>query len=221
MGDSKIELQSRKQEIVDATPKSFAAKESYHHGNLRQALIDAGIRIINESGEGALSLRKAAAACGVSHAAPYAHFKDKESLMEAIKETVTSDFAKRLEEAISPDDGKAGELPAREAIIRMGKSYILFFKENPDYFHFLFHKQKITVHTDMKTEHPQDYAPYLMLRSLYQRYIRENQIEMDELQQEKEILKTWAHVHGFASIACMEGVSSTMDWEMIVRECIS
>ncbi len=44
--------------------------DSYHHGNLRQALIEAGIRIINEKGEDDLSLRKVAAACGVSHAAP-------------------------------------------------------------------------------------------------------------------------------------------------------
>ena len=58
--------------------------DRYHHGNLRQALIDAGIKIINENGEEALSLRKAAAACDVSHAAPYAHFKDKDELLEAI-----------------------------------------------------------------------------------------------------------------------------------------
>ena len=60
--------------------------DGYHHGNLRQALIDAGIKIINDSGESNLSLRKAAALCNVSHAAPYAHFKDKDELIEAIKE---------------------------------------------------------------------------------------------------------------------------------------
>jgi len=59
--------------------------DSYHHGNLRQALIEAGIKIINESGEENLSLRKVAALCNVSHAAPYAHFKDKDELLEAIK----------------------------------------------------------------------------------------------------------------------------------------
>ena len=55
--------------------------DSYHHGNLREALIDAGIKIINENGEENLSLRKVAAACDVSHAAPYAHFRDKEELI--------------------------------------------------------------------------------------------------------------------------------------------
>ena len=74
--------------------------DSYHHGNLRQALIDAGIKIINENGEENLSLRKVAAACGVSHAAPYAHFKDKDELIEAIKENVTERFMEKLVDAI-------------------------------------------------------------------------------------------------------------------------
>ena len=74
-------------------------KDNYHHGDLRNALIEAGIKIINENGEDALSLRKVAAACGVSHAAPYAHFPDKESLLSAIKETVTNDFLSELEKA--------------------------------------------------------------------------------------------------------------------------
>ena len=63
--------------------------DTYHHGNLREALTEAGIRIINESGEDALSLRKVASACDVSHAAPYAHFKDKDELIEEIKKSVT------------------------------------------------------------------------------------------------------------------------------------
>ena len=66
--------------------------DNYHHGNLRQALIDAGIKIINEKGEDNLSLRKVAALCNVSHAAPYAHFKDKDELIEAIKSSVLNSY---------------------------------------------------------------------------------------------------------------------------------
>ena len=112
--------------------------DSYHHGNLRQALIDAGIKIINENGEENLSLRKAAAACGVSHAAPYAHFKDKEELIEAIKENVTDRFMEKLVEAVTDKP------TADAAIIAMGRAYVTFFSKNPDYFIFLFGKQNIT-----------------------------------------------------------------------------
>ena len=52
--------------------------KSYHHGDLRNALIETGIELINEYGEEKLSLRKVATKCGVSNAAPYAHFKNKD-----------------------------------------------------------------------------------------------------------------------------------------------
>ena len=95
--------------------------DNYHHGNLRQALIDAGIKIINESGEESLSLRKVAAKCNVSHAAPYAHFKDKDELIEAMKASVTQQFTETLTKAVedAPD--------AESAILEMGKNYVLFF----------------------------------------------------------------------------------------------
>ena len=90
--------------------------DNYHHGNLRQALIDAGIRIINEKGEDNLSLRKVAAACDVSHAAPYAHFKNKDELLEAMKKNVTDRITDELKAAVNR--GRNTE----EAIHLMGKA---------------------------------------------------------------------------------------------------
>ena len=191
-------------------------KNSYHHGNLRQALIDAGIKIINENGEGGLSLRKVAAMCGVSHAAPYAHFTDKESLLNAIKETVTERFTAQLYEAIHADSVKNAE----EAIMAMGSSYILFFRDNPDYFHFLFQKQNLQIHTDMSKEFAEDYEPFLVLRRLFKDYLKENEIDMSEKEQELELIKTWAVVHGFASIACMPNVQTTISWEELAIQGI-
>lgn len=59
-------------------------KNSYHHGDLKNALISAGVEILAREGVGALSLRKVAKKAGVSHSAPYAHFKDKQALIAAI-----------------------------------------------------------------------------------------------------------------------------------------
>ncbi len=58
--------------------------KKYHHGDLKNALIQAGIAILSEEGLNALSLRKVAQRAGVSHAAPYAHFADKQALVAAI-----------------------------------------------------------------------------------------------------------------------------------------
>ena len=184
-------------------------KSNYHHGSLRQALIDAGIKIINESGEEALSLRKVAASCGVSHAAPYAHFADKEGLLDAIKATVTERFTSELERAIHAETVTNAE----QAILAMGNRYILFFRSNPDYFHFLFQKQNIQIHTDMGREFEDDYEPFLILRSLFKKYLEENNIDMPKREQEMELIKTWAVVQGLSSIACMPNVQTTIPWE--------
>ncbi len=179
---------------------------NYHHGNLRQALIDAGIKIINERGEEALSLRKVAAACDVSHAAPYAHFKDKEELLEAMKKSVTDKFTDELETAVNKGRN------AEESIILMGKAYVSFFSKNPDYYTFLFGKQNICAHLQMDRLHEEDYPPFLLLRKLYKTYLAENGIEQTDKEQEIGIIKTWALVHGLASIACMREVQSSMDF---------
>ena len=191
-------------------------KDNYHHGDLRNALIEAGIRIINESGEEALSLRKVAAECGVSHAAPYAHFPDKESLLEAIKETVTNGFAEELENAVNDPSVKNAE----EAILVMGERYILFFRNNPDYFSFLFHKQNPEIHTDMSKDYPEDYAPFRLFKKNLKLYFKENSIKMPNKEKEKILIKTWAVVQGLSSIASMENVTVTLPWKVIAKECI-
>ena len=183
--------------------------DNYHHGNLRQALIDAGLKIINESREDNLSLRKVAAACNVSHAAPYAHFKDKEELIEAIKNSVTERFMEELETAVN------GKASADESIIAMGKTYVTFFSNNPDYFVFLFGKQNITAHLQMNKEYKNDYPPFLLLRRMYLKHLEENGLEKSFEEQEIEMIKIWSIVHGMASIACMKGIRSSVNWKDI------
>ena len=180
--------------------------DNYHHGNLRQALIDAGIRIINEKGEDNLSLRKVAAACDVSHAAPYAHFKNKDELLEAMKKSVTDRIIYELKAAVNR--GRNTE----ESIILMGKAYISFFSQNPDYYTFLFGKLNICAHLQMDKEYEDDYPPFLLLKELFIKYLKEAGIKQTDEEQEIGLIKTWALVHGMASIACMSGVKTSMNW---------
>ena len=180
--------------------------DSYHHGNLRQALIDAGIKIINESGEESLSLRKVAAECNVSHAAPYAHFNNKEELIEAIKSSVTNRFMEELEA------GVAECATAEEAILAMGRTYLTFFSRNPDYFVFLFGKQNINAHLQMNKDYKNDYPPFALLKRMYRLYLEEKGIEKSFEEQEIDLIKIWSMVHGMASIACMKGVKTSFKW---------
>lgn len=182
-------------------------KDNYHHGNLKQSLIDAGIKLINEEGEANLSLRKVASMCDVSHAAPYAHFKDKEELIDAIKETVTNSFMEELNKAIT----KANT--AEEAILNMGKSYVLFFINNPDYFKFLFSNQNIIAHLKVDKEYNNDYPPFMLLKEQYLKYLKEKNMERTDLEKEIDITRIWSTVHGLASIACMKNVEVSFNWE--------
>ncbi len=56
----------------------------YHHGDLRRALVEAAVRLVEADGPGAMSLRAVAREAGVSPAAPYHHFKDKSELLDAV-----------------------------------------------------------------------------------------------------------------------------------------
>lgn len=187
--------------------------DNYHHGDLRNALIETGIRIVNECGEKRLSLRKLAAACGVSNAAPYAHFTGKEELIEAMQEYVTEKFAKWLQEAI---DRKADE-GAEQMILAMGKAYVLFFVENPTYFAFLFSGDSIHAHLSLDQPDTDDYPLYLLMKKLYFRMNEENGRICTQREQELELIKIWSSVQGLASIACMKNVVYDGSWEEVVE----
>src|SRR5512134_1137900 len=80
--------------------------QKYHHGDLKNALIQAGVEILSQDGVGGLSLRKVAQRAGVSHNAPYSHFPDKQSLIAAIYTEGFKQLYAELDEAIlsHPDD---------------------------------------------------------------------------------------------------------------------
>ena len=181
-------------------------KDNYHHGNLKESLINAGIKLINEEGESNLSLRKVALLCGVSHSAPYAHFKDKEELIEAIKESVTNKFMEELNSAIS--SAKSAE----EAILNMGKCYIIFFINNPDYFKFLFSNLNIVAHLKTDKNYNNDYPPFILLKNEYLKYLKEKNLERNEEEKELDIIKIWSTVHGLASLACQPNVEVSFNW---------
>ena len=97
---------------------STELKQSYHHKDLRNALIEKGIEIVSKEGIHSFSLRKVAAACGVSHAAPYSHFQNKEELLEAMQLFITDRFSKLLEDTIQKNHNIS------EILKDMGVTYI-------------------------------------------------------------------------------------------------
>lgn len=95
---------------------------------VRDRLIEAGIRELDQYGVQGFSLRRVAQACGVSCAAPYKHFKDKQALIEAIAEALNSQWFNRQAEALSKLDGDPGA-----QLRAICKEYLRFLQENPNF----------------------------------------------------------------------------------------
>ena len=108
-------------------------RKSYHHGNLRQALVEATAALIEETGPLAFTLTEAARRAGVSPAAPYRHFKGREDLLEEVARQGFVEFAGRLEAAF--DEGRPKPLTA---FLRMGQAYLDFARDRPGYYMAMF-----------------------------------------------------------------------------------
>lgn len=108
-----------------------APKATYHHGDLRSALASAALELLDEGGEGALSLRAVARRAGVSAAAPYRHYADREALVSAVAAVGYRELAARLA-AAHPSPSTPAQL-ARVAV-----AYVQFALERPALFRIMF-----------------------------------------------------------------------------------
>jgi AcrR family transcriptional regulator len=105
----------------------------YHHGNLREALIEAAAQLIMENGPKGVTLSEAARMAGVSPAAPYRHFRDRGNLMAAVARRGFGQFADALERAW--DNGTGSPL---QALTRIGMAYLDFARREPAYYTVMF-----------------------------------------------------------------------------------
>lgn len=111
-----------------------AKANGYHHGGLREALIDAAVVEIGRDGLEALNLRRLAGRVGVTSGAPYHHFADREALVRAIAE----DGFCRLENALVTARDASSESPGAR-LEALGLAYMRFAIANPGYFRVMFH----------------------------------------------------------------------------------
>jgi AcrR family transcriptional regulator len=107
--------------------------KNYHHGDLKNALIHAGIEILSKEGVGGLSLRKVAKRAGVSHSAPYSHFPDKQSLIAAISTEGFKQLYNELDAAISSHAGDP-----KRALQEGAWAYVQFAINHTDTFKIMF-----------------------------------------------------------------------------------
>ncbi len=108
-------------------------RRGYHHGNLREALIRAALDLIAEKGPAGFTFADAARSAGVSSAAPYRHFRDRDALMADVARRGFDLFADHLDRAW--DDGRPDAFAAFENV---GRAYLAFARDEPAYYSAMF-----------------------------------------------------------------------------------
>jgi AcrR family transcriptional regulator len=114
------------------TTRIMRARRPYHHGNLKQKLLDSAVTLIAEAGPQAFTLREVARRAGVSHNAPYRHFRDREDLLAAVAAEGFEGLTAPMTEAML--EGRTGVERLRLA----GRGYVQFALRSPQHILVMF-----------------------------------------------------------------------------------
>lgn len=170
---------------------SSQKKKSYHHGNLRESLIEAAIEIIAERGRSEFTLRELAKRLGVTHAATYHHFKDKDDLLSTVAERGYKEMGEYLEEV-----SEKGDQNPIMKMRRMGAAYVRYAFENQAYFRVMFGQKFADINAYPEMEEAGKATKDMMeglVRAGQQAGIYSQDHDVEEL-----IAISWATVHGLA-----------------------
>jgi AcrR family transcriptional regulator len=186
--------------------------DSYQHGDLREALIQAGLKLLSTGDPAALTLRAAAQLAGVSHAAPYRHFRDKQALVAAIAERgfrqLTAAMSEELERCSSPR--------VRDRLIALGVGYVRFGTSNPASLRVIFGGVLGADEVPAELTAAGDEA-YQILRQEIAAGIEKGELRAGEPDQ--LALASWSLVHGLSTLiingAIPAPASSTAERDLV------
>ena len=184
--------------------------DGYHHGDLKNALIQAGADILSNDGVSALSLRRVAQKAGVSHAAPYAHFADKQALIAAI----STEGYNRLHDQLARAADRYRADPLRR-FVEASWAYAQFALDEPDLF-------KVTLSGMIEKE--QDYPALVHAAQRTFALVVEIAGECQNVgilrpgPTDLVAVSAWALIHGFVTLLLENQVSHTVLDRFAVRE---
>lgn len=180
--------------MSDTVPSAAARKPRYHHGDLRQALIDASRQLLVEKGAENFSLADACRVAGVTTAAPYKHFRDKLEILEAIVEQGFDEMSARSLAAV-----KAKGEGTLAGMIAMGQAYLAFAIDETAVFRLMFgHNRAIKRAPDVEATGRACFSNVIEQVAIY---CARNGVEGDA----KQIaLELWTFVHGAACLTIDE-----------------
>jgi len=179
MSDSKWIMESS----TDPTPR-----DRYHHGDLRAQLIEATRALVEEKGPDQLSVSEASRRAGVSTAAPYKHFKDKNELLRAVAFEGMSRQHDQMIEALA-------SLPPRslERISALGRVYVTFAQTEPAVFRLMFGLSEGHAQDDALVEKGE--STFGFVKSEVAAFRGSDTVQAID---EKRAFQLWSFVHGLS-----------------------
>jgi AcrR family transcriptional regulator len=187
-------------------------KKTYHHGDLKNALIKAGVDILAKDGVSGLSLRKVASKAGVSHAAPYSHFADKQALIAAIS---TEGF-RQLYERVSVVAEEYKTKPSRQ-LVEVAWAYVQFALDDRDRFKVMF-----SGILEKEREYPEFVVEAQRNFQLVKMIVEANQAAgvLRSGPSDLVALSAWGIIHGFVMLLLEGQISHTVLEQMRLRELV-
>ena len=173
-------------------------RESYHHGDLRRALLEAAVPILRKGGPSALTLRAVARAAGVSQAAPYRHFTDRAALIAAVADDGFQRLHARLREAAENPAKtlrKRGQT-ARAGLQAIALAYVQFALEHPDEYRIMFGSE---LAADPSIAPASRHQVFQFLRDGIAMLQREQLVKAGDVH--AMAITSWALVHGLVMLA--------------------
>ncbi|HEY6701214.1 MAG TPA: TetR/AcrR family transcriptional regulator [Pseudolabrys sp.] len=169
-----------------------AGPRGYHHGNLKEALVRAALELIAEKGPAGFTFADAARWAGVSPAAPYRHFRDRDALLADVARRGFEEFAIALAKAW--DEGRPEVMAAFD---RLGKTYLAFAKSEPAYYSAMF-EAGVPLDTDRELREASENA-FAVLRAAAEKLVSlmPSQGRPPALM---VALHVWSMTHGIASL---------------------
>ncbi len=182
----------------DSGDSAVRTKAKYHHGDLRETLIASAYQLVNSEGAENFSLADACRCAGVSTAAPYRHFKDREEILAEVTargfDALTTNARRVVEQK--------GE-GTREGIIAMCQAYVAFAVEQPGLFRLMFGQTPSLAGVPQVVETGANCFGYLIEQIT--RYCEANDLERDA---DEIAVGLWTFVHGASSLLIDEKYDS-------------
>lgn len=174
-------------------------RKTYHHGDLRNALIAAALELVALKGVEGFSLREAARLVGVSASAAYRHFGDKADLLAAVASEGFARLAREMEEALEQaQKEKNGVRDTAAAFKAIGLAYVQFAVRHPAQFRVMFGPYGAGSDRDVRGVGQRGRAPYELLGD-----VLDDMVSAGVLRSERRLhaeVLAWVAVHGLATL---------------------